>query len=119
MGREDDEAKVDGCRGAGREVGAGFGPADAAGGAEAAGGGVAAVTLRALFNSLPPDAPVSKSVVPTDTKKTKVYFFDESSIEERSFNGLDELGFDVGGEGDTSGVEPTHVELELISDIAV
>lgn len=40
----------------------------------------AAVTLLAFFNSLPPEKPVTNRVVPTENKKTKVYFFDGSKF---------------------------------------
>lgn len=49
-----------------------------------------AVIFLARFSSLPPDAPVTSNVVPTESRKTRVYFFDESSWDS-AVNGLDDV----------------------------
>lgn len=45
--------------------------------------GVTLVTSHAFFNSFPPEKPVTRRVVPTDKRKTRVYFLEGSRFERR------------------------------------
>lgn len=67
------------------------------GAAAAAGAGVAGAGAFARLSSRPPEAPVTSRVVPTERRKTRVYFFDESRLERR-VNGLDEVAAGVAAE---------------------
>lgn len=63
--------------------------------------GVTAVTSLAFFKSFPPEKPVTRRVVPTDKRKTSVYFLDGSRFERRVKGLLLLLG---GGGGEVADV---------------
>ena len=97
--------------GTGREEG---GRAARRGAMAAAAGGVGGTGAGAFarLSSRPPDSPVTSRVVPTESRKTSVYFLDESRLERR-VNGLDDVG---AGADVASGVtESGAVELLILS----
>ena len=101
------------------EIGAGAdGPAGGGGGGRAASGaegegvavGVGAVVAFARLSNLPPDAPVKRSVVPTDTRNMRVYFLVGSSS-------ADSLAVGVAGREEPEAGGGVDVEGETGSDM--
>mgnify|MGYP001588273903 FL=1 len=98
--------------GTGREEGGRAARRGGMDGAAAGGVGGTGAGAFARLSSRPPDSPVTSRVVPTESRKTSVYFLDESRLERR-VNGLDDVG---AGADVASGVtESGAVELLILS----
>lgn len=108
------EKYVDGSLAAtGRGAGAELGGAGARAEAEAEGvgvdGGVGAVVAFARLSSLPPEAPVRRRVVPTETRKMSVYFLAGSSKADSLAVGL--WGRDDPAAGSTGAGSAVEVDM--------
>ena len=85
-----------------------------------------ALSFLARLRRRPPDAPVTNNVAPTETRKTRVYFFEGSRVERRmsgfedvvgaslgsNLSLLLDIGFDMGRAGN-EGISHERASFEL------